>query len=275
MTEANLALHWETARKTEAAGPYNSPQRDAHFVSYTKSPDTASFIASMGLPPPVAEGFLGIAEEFIAAAAAHTFPKELVAKPYLDRFFKEAGEMSKYCCEMSAYSLLVPEYWTLAHPNAQIDNAFYWRAESGEMECGLLDWGATNHGSIPIVIGNGWMGAEPEVMAEHEERLVQVFLDEYEKVTGVRFDFDDLIMHIKLAQASVLFGCCANVGTLLRIIKRGDWKDVKDRYDPKINENFLVRCYYVQVELFLGMWKSRSPYRYFQQWMKRTKLPPK
>ena len=34
---------------------------------------------------------------------------------------------------------MIPEYHTLAHPNAQIDNAIFWRNDSGLMECGLID----------------------------------------------------------------------------------------------------------------------------------------
>jgi len=62
---------------------------------------------------------------------------------------------------------------------------------------------------------------------------------------------------------------------LIRIIKSSDWKDIKDRFDPRVDHNFLVRCYFVQVELFLGMWKKRSPYKFFKDWLKKTGLPLK
>merc|ERR1712007_287119 len=169
----------------------------------------------------------------------------------------------------------IPEYFSLTHPNAQVDNAWYWRNTAGNIECGLLDWGGVQHGSIPVCMGNGWMGAEAHVMSEIEGPLIRLFIDEYEKMSGFRFDFDDLRMHIKLAQATALFGCCANIGMLLRIIRTNEWKDVQCRSDPRIDENFLIRCYYVQIELFLGMWRMNSPYEYFQRWLTRTKLPRK
>ena len=34
---------------------------------------------------------------------------------------------------------MIPEYYTLAHPNAQIDNAIFWRDGNGIMECGLIE----------------------------------------------------------------------------------------------------------------------------------------
>jgi len=51
----------------------------------------------------------------------------------------EAYEMSRYIQEISFYQFLIPEYRCLAHPNAQIDNAMFWKNEHGALECGLLD----------------------------------------------------------------------------------------------------------------------------------------
>jgi len=119
------------------------------------------------------------------------------------------------------------------------------------------------------------MGAEAGVMDEHESKLIRLFIDEYEKVTSVRLDFDDMILHVKLSHAIVLFGCCANIGMLYRIFKKDEWPSIKGRHDSRINNTFLTRCYFVQIELFLGMFKKRSPYASFKEWMTRVKLPKK
>merc|ERR1711862_585064 len=103
---------------------------------------------------------------------------------YIDKFVAEASEMSSYCNEMDFYMYSIPEYFALVHPNAQVDNAFYWKDMAGGVQCGLLDWGGVNLGNIPTCLGNGWMGAEPEVMEEHEDQLVKLFVAEYEKATG-------------------------------------------------------------------------------------------
>merc|ERR1711907_157684 len=115
--------------------------------------------------------------------------------------------------------------------------------------------------------GNAWMGAEAEMMAEHEERLVRCFLDEYKKAGGEELDFDTFYMCFKMAQATAIYGCVANLGQLRRILPAAAWKDIKDRYDPKVDGQFLTRCYYVQVELFLAMWRHRSPYPQWKIWM--------
>lgn len=258
------------------AGAYNSKQRDEWFKASLANPDIAPLVASNGFGPAIAKGFLEIFEGFIGETGKHCFPKEYVEKKYVDKFFKEAKEMGNYCAEMGWYSAMVPEYWSLVHPNAQVDNAFYWTNDSGDMQCGLLDWGGVSHSNIPFCLANGWIGPEVDVFDEHEAKLVQLFIDEYQRVTGFKIDFADLYMQIKLSQAAVLPGCCANLGSMLRnVIQTKDWKDVKDRFDPRIDHNFLARCYFVQVELFLGMWKNRSPYKYFKDWLKKTGIPLK
>mmetsp|Transcript_74918 Transcript_74918/g.231431 ORF Transcript_74918/g.231431 Transcript_74918/m.231431 type:complete len:628 (+) Transcript_74918:2-1885(+) len=258
-------------------GKYNSKERDELIVQMlTKDPGLMGAAAGMGFSPQAAQGFLDLCLSFAGDVAKGAFPRDLVSAAAMEKFRSEAGDMAKYCCEMQFYMSAIPEFFSLCHPNAQVDNAFYWKDESGQTLCGLLDWGGVSHSTIPGCLGNGWIGAEPEVMEEHEEKLIQLFVDEYEKVTGFRFDPDDLRMNMKLAQCCVLYGCCANIGMLLRIYKKDEWKTMKGRKDPRIDENFLNRCYFVQIHLWLKMWQLRcSPYNFFQQWMKRIRFPPK
>lgn len=261
----------------KAAGAYNSKARDATISKgLTSDPAIKGAAAAMGFAPSTAKGFLDLGVEFITNVCPQAMPKELVAKPYVDKLKAEAEEMSSYCGEMNFYMAAIPEFASLCHPNAQVDNAFYWKNQAGEVQCGLLDWGGVSHSNIPTCIGNGWMGAEPEVMAEHEEKLIKLFIDEYALVTGFIFDLEDLFMNMKLAQCSVFFGCLANVGTALRILKKDEWAKIKGRKDPRIDENFLLRCYWVQVYLWWKMWGMKnSPYLFFKRWMKRLELPKK
>jgi len=259
----------------KAAGPYNAKARD-EFISKGLQGPLAGAAAGAAFPQATAMGFLEIAVEFAINSCPQAFEKELIAKPYIDKLTAEAKEMSFYLGDMNMYMSAIPEFATLCHPNAQVDNAFYWRDDAGEVKCGLLDWGGIFFGNIPTCLGNGWMGAEPEVFAEHEEKLLQLFVDEYEKCAGFRFDVDDLYLNVKLAQCVVFYGCCANIGMCLRLHKRDEWATMTGRKDPRIDENFLLRCYFVQVYLWFKMWGlSNAPYRFFQQWKQRLNMPNK
>jgi len=183
--------------------------------------------------------------------------------------------MTKYVAEMSFYTMMMPEYLAMAHLNAQVDNAYYWRNEAGEMQCGLLDWDGVSFSAMPSCLGNAWMGAEADTMTEHEEKLVRYFVDEYRKASGEQLHFETFYMCFKMSQAAVMYGCMANLGQLRRLVPPAAWKDIKDRYDPKVDAQFITRCYYVQVELFLAMWRNCSPYPHWKTWMERTGRPVK
>lgn len=249
--------------------------REAFFLKALKDPALAPAVATMGFNPDICEGFLSMAEGFIKETGKHAFPKEYTTSASLEQFFREAREMSKYVAEMGFFTQMVPEYFSLMHPNAQLDNAFYWRDENGQCQAGLLDFGSCMHMALPSALAGGWMGAEPDMLDEHERKLSDFFVQEFEKVTGEKLDSDLFYLHIKLAHAGVLYGCCANVRWCLTLIKKDEWPTVKDRKDKRIDEGFLLRCYFVQLQMFLGMWKKRSPYPYWQDFMKRTKMPRK
>lgn len=274
MHKDHQAFYFQCMSVTASHGPYNSPARCHEFTKSLKDPLIQQHLQNLPgmLKPAGCNGFLDLGQEFILNVAKQAFPAAYVQKSHLDSFFKEAREMTDYVSEMWWYPCCIPEYFSLTHPNAQVDNAWYWRDQEGAVQCGLLDWGGVSHSTIPGCLGNGWMGGEPEVMDEHEEKLVQCFIDEYEKVTGTRLDLDDLYMLVKLAQAVTLYGCCANIGMLLRTIKKEDWKKVTSRKESKINNNFLMRCYFVQIEMFLGMWKKRSPYKSYRRWREQLGL---
>merc|ERR1712217_471942 len=207
--------------------------------------------------------------------APHFFPKDLVEKKFSDKLFKEADEMAHWVCELGFYTQMMPEYFSLGHANAQIDNAFFWKNEEGDVCGGLTDFGSMSHVPMPIMLSGGWCGAEPEMMDEHEEKLIHCFLDEYEKASGIHLDFDTFHLHYKISQAAMFCGCCANMSGVYRLMKKDEWKSVKSRFDKKIDNTFLLRCYTVQIIFLLALWKKRSPYPYFQKWMQRVKLPPK
>jgi len=250
-------------------------QRDKEFLKLMQDPNLAGFAQSQGFPPNVATAFLQLAEDFVSKVAPQYFPKDLTEPKMKEKIFKEGHEMAHYLSEMGFYSALQPEYFALAHPNAQIDNAFFWRREDRSMACGLTDFGSMSHMQMPGMLQGGWCGAEPEVMDDHEENLVKVFIAEYERCCGVKLDYDYFYLHLKLGQASTFCGCAANLGGCYRIMPKEEWKSIKSRFDAKIDNTFLVRCYTVQIIFCLAWWRKRSPYPYFQKWMKLVGMPAK
>mmetsp|Transcript_62697 Transcript_62697/g.178022 ORF Transcript_62697/g.178022 Transcript_62697/m.178022 type:complete len:529 (+) Transcript_62697:2279-3865(+) len=250
-------------------------ERDEKFTGFLQDPSLMAFAFSSGFPTNVATSFVQLGVDFCLKVAPHYFPAALVEKNFSDRVFGQMHEMAHYLPELGFYTQLMPEYFSLAHPNAQIDNAFFWRDAQGTTVAGLTDFGSSSHVPMPIMLGGGWCGAEPEMMDEHEEGLTRVFVDEFEKACGIHLGFDDFYLHVKLSQIATFCGCCANLGGVYRIMPKAEWKTVKSRFDPKIDNTFLLRCYTVQIIFLLALWQKRSPYPFFQKWLTRTKFPKK
>merc|ERR550525_1704893 len=104
-----------------------------------------------------------------------------------------------------------------------IDNAFYWRDEAGTARCGLLDWGGCGHMNMQRAIAGCWIASEVELIDEYEEQLLKFLLDEYEKITGVKFDYDLFFMHLRLAYVQIHVGNCASVRWCTSIRPKDEW----------------------------------------------------
>lgn len=274
MFNASEQLAFDKTIHTQMKG-LSWADRDKGFAKMISTPPLSAHVSTFGFNAETARGFISIGKDMFTDRAPHVFPEDLMKKDYIDRFLREADDMAAYCAEMTLYFRIMPEYLALAHPNAQVDNAYYWRDEAGVMQCGLLDWDGCSLQAMPQCLGNAWMGAESDMMDEHEEKLIAHFLDEYKKASGEELDYETFYMCFKLAQVCVMYGCFANLGVLHRLITKDQWKEIKNRFDEKVDQQFLTRCYYVQVELFLAMWRKRSPHKQWQKWMARTGTPKK
>ncbi|CAK9076325.1 unnamed protein product [Durusdinium trenchii] len=267
LREAKKVLHAKMASKS-------LKERDEFFLQCLADPAMKPLVSSMGIPPEAAVPFLTMGEEFLRKIAPQAFPEKLMEKASLDRCMKEAYEMVRYAQEIGFYQFLIPEYCCLAHPNAQIDNAMFWKGQSG-LEAGIIDWGGASFAPLSMTLGGAWLGAEPSFLLQHEEKLLQCFADEYHEVTGVNLDRKLLWQNYKICQAGGIAGCCANVQWCLRLMDKSTWKTIPNRFDKRIDDTFLLRCYFVQVELILALLHERSPYPAFKEWIKRVGLKAK
>eukprot|EP00913_Durusdinium_trenchii_P026741 g25084.t1 len=78
-----------------------------------------------------------------------------------------------------------------------------------------------------------------------------------DRVTGVNLDRKLLWQNYKICQAGGIAGCCANVQWCLRLMDKSTWKTIPNRFDKRIDDTFLLRCYFVQVELILALLHER------------------
>eukprot|EP00929_Paragymnodinium_shiwhaense_P090595 TRINITY_DN50778_c0_g1_i1.p1 TRINITY_DN50778_c0_g1~~TRINITY_DN50778_c0_g1_i1.p1 ORF type:complete len:579 (-),score=92.50 TRINITY_DN50778_c0_g1_i1:218-1954(-) len=215
-------------------------------------------------PIDTSRGLIEIGMDFVDTATG-LFEAELREPEFKRCFEKEASEIAEVAGLTTwAAAWAFPELFVLAHPNLQVDNAFYWHDEDGEMKAGLLDWGSTCHAHATQVLAGAWHGAEPEVMDEHEDKLCDFFVDELLAAGGECCDKDTFRMLLKCARGNYIPMCFANIGRLYSWIPRREWASVGGRLDERVDKAFVVRCYAVAPVLVLKGYRSRSPYPAFQ-----------
>jgi len=221
------------------------------------------------LPEQVAKPFLEIGMDFMETCHA-VFPAGVLTPEFKEQFQREVSECIKYSTVANWWVYKIwPELMVLAHPNLQVDNAFYWRDGEGRMQAGLLDWGSVTHNTIPMVLASGWHSAEIGVMDEHEDQLACWFVDQMLEAGGKCCDKETFLEMIKLSRTMIVCGMFTNLHKLYQLCPKTEWPSITGRMDQRIQKAFLVRCYSIGPMMTISGWKSRNPMQYLRGFLKR------
>jgi len=91
-----------------------------------------------------------------------------------------------------------PELIALCHWNANVDNAWFWRDQDGELECGLMDWGHVSQMNLAMSLWGCLSGAEVEIWDKHLDELLALFAVEFRNCGGPPLDVHELRLHLEL-----------------------------------------------------------------------------
>lgn len=90
----------------------------------------------------VVSKMMDTAIDFIINCVPTIAPRDIQDLGKLQRLKEEMVEMAPYFLDMSGYYQTNDSNFVSAmHVNLQADNAYFWRDEYGDMDCGVLDWG--------------------------------------------------------------------------------------------------------------------------------------
>jgi len=73
------------------------------------------------------------------------------------------------------------DYTGLCHVNLNVDNAWFWRDDAGELKAGLLDWGGAGQASLAQALSGMLMMPQPEKYIPLVNRVIDIFIDEWAK----------------------------------------------------------------------------------------------
>ncbi|BBX18805.1 hypothetical protein CRI77_01480 [Mycolicibacterium duvalii] len=139
----------------------------------------------------------------------------------------------------------------LCHWNANVDNAWFWRA-GDRLHCGLLDWGCVGRMNLAMAVWGALCSAETAMWDSHFEHLLQHFLAEYAAAGGPRLDAavlrDHLLAYVAIMGTTWLLDV---PGFLLKVLP----DSVPDRFDPAIAGNEQIRSRLLMMTNFLNLWE--------------------
>jgi hypothetical protein len=147
-----------------------------------------------------------------------------------------------------------PEFIALCHWNANTDNAWYWRDETGELQCGLLDWGSVGQMHVAMTLWGCLSGAQGWIWSDHLDDLLALFAREYERAGGPVLDRGRLRTHLLLY--ATMMGLCWLLDAPPRIRREvPDLVACTGPLDSRITASETARVQLQMMTNFLSFWE--------------------
>eukprot|EP00415_Alexandrium_ostenfeldii_P003306 UN3306 len=94
------------------------------------------------------KGKLDFALNFMTDTGKVLFQKYVPKDPFVNKFRKTMTTLSAYSAELNYWKFQDLDYVALGHMNLNVDNAYFWRDDSGKLDCGVFDWGNMGQGCM-------------------------------------------------------------------------------------------------------------------------------
>lgn len=176
-----------------------------------------------------------------AERAPQLLPKNFASAEFLDRFAHETRLVIEHQDEIYRYLNEAPDFIALCHWNINIDNAWFWKDEKGELRVGFLDWGSAGQMNIARAFWGMACAAELDLMDQHRDTLLEAFVDQYRASGGPDISLDEFRFMYRLAIATDAFHWMCDAPTIVET-HMPDFDTAVDRFDPRLQNIFLARA---------------------------------
>jgi hypothetical protein len=190
-----------------------------------------------GGDPKMHKAKVDAAVRFMGEDAKQIFPSFCADKSFQTKIYNVLMTLNAYSAETAYWRHSDQDYISLTHNNLNVDNAFFWRNEEGEMELGVLDWGSTGQRSLGFKMWWWLYCSDFDVLTEKMDDYLQCFVDTYAEYGGPVLDKAKLKNHFIITAMEQMQGLCAAVPQIFRMCPKKQWPDIKDRYDSRIGLN--------------------------------------
>ncbi|MBV9951636.1 MAG: hypothetical protein JO291_06775, partial [Acidimicrobiia bacterium] len=183
-------------------------------------------------------------------------PASIRSAAFIDHLLEEAPRAIEHADALrAAVRAGAQELTAFCHWNANIDNAWYWRDERGDLACGLMDWGNVGQMHMVTAITSCLAFAEPDFVIEHLDHFFARFSEVFEEAGGGALDPD--VLGKQFALHMVVGGLQWPLDTVPLIERHvPDLAGVADRFDPRIRDDEFARTQLHLLAGYLMLWQA-------------------
>ncbi len=215
--------------------------------------------ADMPLIPYDAQGLHQRVEEYadFAARAPQLLPAAIRSSAFIERFDRDIVRFLEHEQYIRRFLHGNRELIALCHWNAQIDNAWFWRDGSGELQCGLMDWGHVGQMNVAFSLWGSLSGAPQSIWDDELDGLVRLFIEELHCHGGPRLELPELELHLLLYVA--MMGLSYFIASPSRIVAaRPEVFSAAGPLDPMFSTSETARNNLHILGIFLNLWRTRD-----------------
>lgn len=224
-----------------------------------------------GLDPRVVNGRIDGAFDFMTGIGAFLYPEYVQTQAFQTKMRRTLLTMSAYSAELMYWRHTNQDYVALTHQNLNVDNAFFWRDDKGELELGVIDWG--NMGSRSLGFKFWWWlyCADYGMLTENIDTFCNALVMTYEEFGGPTIDRDELKRMFIITGLEQLGMFVAAVPQIYAMCPKKEWNTIKSRYDPRIGDNIdgksTIRLYLQVLETCMRMVEEWGADQVLNNWI--------
>lgn len=192
-----------------------------------------------------------------AARFPNLLPQNVRSREFLAQFAEDAQRYLTLETPFKRMLYSAADFVSLCHWNANIDNAWFWRDDSGALQCGLLDWGRVGQLNVAQAVFGALCAAETELWDNHLDELLTLFVEEFHEAGRTVLSFPELKLHVQLFTAMAGLTWILSAPSVVQK-QAPELERVQDRFDPQFSTNALARIQLQLLTVFLNAWETQN-----------------
>jgi len=172
---------------------------------------------------------------FLAKTASKLYPDYVQEEWFEKMYTKAMMQLNAYAAEINFWKEGPGcKYRGIGHMNLNIDNAYFWRDEAGNLDLGVLDWGGFGLNNLAHKLWWSLNCSPYEMIHDDSDDLMKGFLKTYKEWGGPDVDLEDFKMSFYITMLQNFLMMVGAIPNSLRMCKAEEFKTITDFSDPRI-----------------------------------------